>query len=1128
MKMRELFKAAALLFLVVCAVSAVQAREIVFFSDGPNWDGGYTLVYPNTAFAGADSGEFKNGMFSLKMSFAPNMWTGVEIGMKPTSVDSIRYDGSLVFWVKGETGSEGNVGVYIADSKEDGKPLRTMVSLSKYCQLSKEWQEVAIPLSDFSDNGAFWSEASQASISGRMDWKSIAAVSFDVPPQKADKNMTVYVDDVKIISEKKSTRLPVKEIKSPLVIMDEKLIAGSSLYTYPVVGAKISVEKGEAKNGKAALFAKLDGSRYSGAEIVMPEAYNLSSVRETGALEFWIKGGISTPEFYVSLVNSGEGGKPIVVSVPMDKYIKISSETWQKVTIPLSDFPPMGTYWDEKAQATIPGEFRWNDFIEVQYSAGNSYGRGTHSFVVDDLKVVPVYVPDSKAMNKFLAELKNAVDYARGAYKKAKDNGYDAQLKKATSLLDEASAQLKSSRAKLTEGSNAAAFASYKKGMQKALEAYTDTFESRPVEGRGLWVQTWSMVSADEIKRFVKQAADANFNFLSVEGYIDGGYTIWPTKEGKQLEQFKGWDPMKVLAEECEKNGIELHIWFHIFRVGDKSPIFEKYPEWVEWDTQLSEFQPGKVYFVCPAREGYREYLKKFVKELLDNYKVAGIQYDYIRWPESPSRCCFYCKNEFMQKTGIDPLKQESKNDIAAMIKWNLYRESQVTEMVKYISGYIRKEHPETYISAAVFTNNMHGYLTNQVIQDWGNWVNNQYLDFICPMEYQPDVELLKTDVTRTEGMVDGKIALYHGLGHYLLPGPFEMLKQVELMHDINSDGLKLFALNSMKERDYNVLKAGPFREKAVLPHERNTALPVTALIDSIAAQAKKMPSEKVSAAAASMKALAEESAKKDFSIEEKSTQKLVEAIAALEKDMNAVKKDSERYAGSRKVYNDTVYLAKVLKEKTHSRKIIEKTPEGDAALALSDIPEAQVPLLAQAPQIDGSVSEIEWAKAAKLAGFMYYIDAVKVQEKFQTKAYAAYTKNSLCIAIVASRDNETPLRAKEKDGGKVWEDDSFELFIDPGTNGADYTQLVLNSAGSKFSSKGKTEFKCRAKQTKTGWSLEAEIPFSVIGKKPAAGDMWRVNVCRNDWSMTPPHSAWSATYGSFHTPARFGKFIFK
>lgn len=1121
-------KLVKILIVILFFTFPLFSREITFYDDDINIDGGYFAYYPiDKAFVGNESSQQKRGIFSLKISLAPERWSGVEIGLSPVNIASIRNKGALTFWIRSETKEEknANISVYIMDSRVDGLPFRTSVSLSRYCELKDEWQFVAIPLSDFKDNGSFWDEAAQTQRSGQINWSDIAAVTFDIPPTNFSKNITFYIDDLKITSEEKSTRIPEKEISEKVVFFDDEIITGGGLYRYPIDTVITEITDADKYKGKYSLKGVFNPNRYSGIELTAPKGLNLSKIKETGALELWIKGSIPTPEFYIGLVNSRDSGNPVNSFVAVDKYIKIDKDKWQRLIIPLEDFPRIGTYWDETKYATIPGEFNWKDVIEIQLFAGPAWGGGESYFFIDDVKILPEYVPDTKSLSKKIENIKNLSEEVSKTIKKAIEKGKSADIQKAKELAGKGIEFLKKSKEFFKAGDNKNSFAQLKKAHEFLNKAYYNTFESKPVEGRAVWVQYWSLSSVDEIKRFVKELADTNFNMVIVESYILGGYTIWPTGVGKQIEQYKGWDPLKVLIEECHKYGIEVHTWFSIFRAGGNSPLFETHPDWIEWETPLSKFDPTVVYWICPARVEYREYVKKFIKELLDNYAIDGFHYDYIRYPESPLHSCFYCKDKFEKLTGINPWAEEIKQDTEGTMKWNIYREGLITEFVKDISTFIKEKKPEIYLSAAVWPRNQHGFLTNTVLQNWENWVDNQYIDFLCPMEYYNNLVHLKYDVDSTERRVNGRINLYHGLGQYMLANSFELLKQIEFLNDKNSDGTVLFALNSMDERFYSALKEGPFREKAISNHKREIET-ITRLIDEIKNKAEKLSDKKLIEELNELKVLAEKTAKNDFLQDDEKTKELKKAIKEIKEKIGKYKigEIKKRYVTG--ILNDIKYFEKQLKTKIYNRKIIETTKE-EEKFAIIAIPEITITRTDKAPVLDGVLDDSVWKQAARVTDFWYYDGTGKVSEENQTIALIIYDDKNIYFGIKSKKANPE-YKIDAVDGGKTWEDDSIELFFDIEGKAKGFSQFGMNANGARFATTGKLDFKCKTKKTDTGWILEAALPFSALGKTPQKGEMWRVNICRNEYTLPTPHCGWSCTYGSFLTPSRFGKITFK
>jgi len=1032
-----------IIFMTFLLFSNLISKEVIIFDDDISWDGGFYRIYPATAFCGITSKEKTQGLFALQISYAPNCWSGAEIGKSNFDLTSLRNTGSLSFYIKGETGKESNITIYLVDSLDDGDAFRTDVPLSKYCKISKDWQQVFIPLKDFSDNGRYWHEPSQSFKLGKIDWTNMMEVSFDISPTQSDRPITIYVDDIRFIPEIKTTELPKTPLTGEWVFYDNgKLGEGISTAHYPAGSSAIEEVKAKTPKGDKALKAIFDPHKYSGIELMAGESYDLTKIKEEGAIELVLKGTVNTPEFYVGIVDSRADGMPVVSAESIDKYIKINNAEWQTATIPLNVFPAMGSWWSEEKQTTIPGELNWKDISEIQLYAGPSWG-GESEFLIASAKILPVYVPDTKTLKKEIELVQNTYLDIKKIVNNAKKKGLNADIEKATANLKKAQEWIEYAKTLYEKKENKKSYDAIKQTKKSLEKAFAAGFESKTKEGRGLWIQYWSLSSPEEIKRFVTELADANFNMVFVESYILGGMTIWPSKIGVQFDQFKGWDPLKVLVDECHKRNVEVHSWFHIFRAGNNSPLFKTHPDWIEWEKPLTSFDPTVTYWVCPARVEYRDYVKSFIKELIDNYGIDGIQLDYIRYPESPKRSCWHCKGLFQEKTGIDPWLEETKNDVNAWMKWNIYRENLVTEFVKDISEFIRSYSPKTMISAAVWPENMHGFLTNYVIQDWENWVDNQYLDFICPMEYYTDAEAFERSVANVKARINGRIPIYHGMGQYLLANNFEILKQIQAIHNEKESGSCMFAMNSMLPSTYALLKEGPYKITAKTAHY----------------------------------------------ISDKSKEGLA-------------KREAERKA-----------------------KIV-KREQKEVALTLIEIPELTISKTKAKPVIDGKLNDPVWKTAARFGNYWQYDGAKKVQKDYQSYGYVTYDDSKIYFGIYCYKGSKNYLE-KQGDGGKVWEDDSVEIFFDTEGKG-NYVQFGINSKGARWASTGKIDFEVKTSKTDDGYIVEVAIPFALIGATPKTGDIWRVNTCRSDYDLMVPHNAWSCTYGSFLTPSRFGRYIFK
>lgn len=161
---------------------------------------------------------------------------------------------------------------------------------------------------------------------------------------------------------------------------------GRYVYAYPENSSSIREVTDERYSGKGALKIVLDTKVYSGAAIGNYPPAELKAFKETGRLEFWVKGAKGGELFQIILVDSGDAdGTKAEVRVPVAKFAKITTN-WQKVSIPLSSFGDEGVWWDGSKEQKTP--FVWNDVVEVKFAILPLPGEKNFTIYVDGIQIV--------------------------------------------------------------------------------------------------------------------------------------------------------------------------------------------------------------------------------------------------------------------------------------------------------------------------------------------------------------------------------------------------------------------------------------------------------------------------------------------------------------------------------------------------------------------------------------------------------------------------------------------------------------------------------------------------------------------------------------------------------------------
>jgi len=208
---------------------------------------------------------------------------------------------------------------------------------------------------------------------------------------------------------------------------------------------------------------------------------------------------------------------------------------------------------------------------------------------------------------------------------------------------------------------------------------------------------------------------------------------------------------------------------------------------------------------------------------------------------------------------------------------------------------------------------------------------------------------------------------------------------------------------------------------------------------------------------------------------------------------------------------------------------------------------------------IDGRLDETEWLRAEE-APLRHADTGLGIP--FKTTVRLLWDDTYLYVAFYGE-DNDA-WATYTKDDDNLWEEEVFEVFIDPENRGHTYYEININPANAivdLFILNGGETRKGRFINTKnwnfsglkhgvfiegdgrnegnsdTFWTAELAIPFEEFWTAdhtpPRAGDMWRMNFCRIErGKVNVDDDDWQAAFSfpkglGFHIPWRFGNIYF-
>lgn len=349
--------------------------------------------------------------------------------------------------------------------------------------------------------------------------------------------------------------------------------------------------------------------------------------------------------------------------------------------------------------------------------------------------------------------------------------------------------------------------------------------ESNPVEARALWVDNTHMPNSPAaVAQMMDRLQRIGFNMVFAEVFA-GGYTLWPSQVAasygiaKQRPGYEAFDPLQALVTEAHKRGIALIAWFDVFMAGfnGPGPICSKYPQWQEIMEGGRPLDQNNFAWLSPAVPEARRYLLELFAEVVRNYDVDGIQLDYIRYSSTPSGYCPSSLQRFQKETGLDARTLTAEKDPQGWQKWIHWRANLVTTFVAEVAQQTRALRPGVTISADVGP----GYRPEGdfpgTLQDWPTWVEQGYLDYVCPMVYRDSAAGMRAALDMMNGYLSVPALVYPGLQIWQVPQPSDLVSQItEARKD--SLGVAIFAWPYLRPELDQALKDGPFRTLALNP----------------------------------------------------------------------------------------------------------------------------------------------------------------------------------------------------------------------------------------------------------------------------------------------------------------------
>lgn len=154
------------------------------------------------------------------------------------------------------------------------------------------------------------------------------------------------------------------------------------------------------------------------------------------------------------------------------------------------------------------------------------------------------------------------------------------------------------------------------------------------------WPRTFERTEQQEsLRGIVNNLKAAHFNTILFQvrargdAYYRSGYEPWAENLTGTLGKDPGWDPLAFLLNVAHESGLEVHAWFNVYKVRGPSSPGRSTPLHPTRRFEMWVHDVGGDGWIDPGVPAVRDYLVHVALDLVRNYDIDGINFDFLRYP---------------------------------------------------------------------------------------------------------------------------------------------------------------------------------------------------------------------------------------------------------------------------------------------------------------------------------------------------------------------------------------------------------------------------------------------------------------------------------------------------------------
>lgn len=334
------------------------------------------------------------------------------------------------------------------------------------------------------------------------------------------------------------------------------------------------------------------------------------------------------------------------------------------------------------------------------------------------------------------------------------------------------------------------------------VRAYAAVQHPRTPEFRGVWNHSGTGLYPGDWNATCRALADAGLTAV-FPNLAWAGTAHYPSRYAPLSFTARTYgDQLKQSAAAARRYGLELHVWKICWNLG-QAP--DDQVQRLRQAGRLQQTDEGKsLEWLCPTHPANVAQELNMLAEILERAEVNGIHLDYLRYPNSHACFCAGCQQRFEKYLGR-PIRNWPAGVQAGELKsaFTAWRAARMTDFVRAAHDLLSQRKSKAKLSAAVYPN--YPACAEGLGQDWGSWLKEGLVDFVCPMDYAEDIANFSLMAQRQLSLPNARNRVFPGLGVTAAESRLtadKVIEQILRVRQAGAGGFMLFELNATLEKD--------------------------------------------------------------------------------------------------------------------------------------------------------------------------------------------------------------------------------------------------------------------------------------------------------------------------------------